>query len=236
MSNQRRIRYTFPALVLAACGATAYAEGWRFVVIPDTQFYSNSTIATQRDTFGQQTQWIVDNRTSQNIQFVSHIGDIVNDDTPTQWTVADTAMDKFDIYNAANPLNPLPYSATLGNHDYGGISNKAAGTTNYRQYFGSQRYAYAAGAWYGGTPTGGANEVYKDRNHYQIFTAGGRQYLHLNLEWLPGTADNGSATSVIYDWAQTIINAHPGMPTIISTHEHIFDSNASSAGGRSPAG
>ena len=54
----------------------ALPEGaFSFVVLPDTQAYVTSKTET---TFAAEIKWILDNRETQRIQFVSHVGDIIN--------------------------------------------------------------------------------------------------------------------------------------------------------------
>src|SRR5688572_8408218 len=78
-------------------------------VLPDTQFYSESFPAT----FHAQTQWIVDHAATNNIKFVTHLGDVTqNGGALIEWWRADAAMDRLDT------LPSLPYSVAIGNHDY----------------------------------------------------------------------------------------------------------------------
>lgn len=171
------------------------------VLLPDTQHYSEM----YPDTFNAQTQWIVDNKVSQNIVFATQAGDIVHhaetlpNDNAVEWARADTAFDKLD--------GVIPYSVSLGNHDYGQVSNRSAGSARYLEYFGPDRYR--ARTWYGGaSPTG--------VNHYQYFTGGGRTFMHISFQWEPTDAD--------FAWAQTVLDANPGIPTMITTHKYMNDS------------
>ncbi|MGL4422263.1 MAG: hypothetical protein ACRCZF_16455, partial [Gemmataceae bacterium] len=84
---------------------TVPAAPFTFAVIPDTQFYSEA----YPQTFTAQTQWIVDNLATQNIQFVTHEGDIVQNaeqganQNLLEWTRADTSMDILDGNLTTNP-------------------------------------------------------------------------------------------------------------------------------------
>lgn len=200
-------------ILSAAAGAAAQAP-WTLVVIPDTQFYSDN--AARFPQFTDQTSWIVASLARMNIAFVSHIGDIVqngaNGGNNVEWNRADQAMDLLD--------GVVPYAACIGNHDYNTVSSKGSGSSSYGAFFGPARYA--GYPWYGGASANG-------QNHFQRFTAGGREYLHLALEWQPNAA--------AYAWAQGVLDANPGLPTIVSTHEHIIDANTAGTGaGRSAAG
>ena len=44
-------------------------------------------------------------------------------------------------------------------------------------------------------------------------------FLHIGLEYLGSR--NASQISNILDWAQSVIDAHPGVPTILSTHSYL---------------
>lgn len=168
------------------------------VVLPDTQFYSQSYPGT----YDAQTQWIVDHMASNNIRFVTQTGDVVQNaaDGPdrnlTEWTRADAAMDRLD--------GVVPYSVALGNHDYDVKDSHAAGATRYVEFFGASRYA--ARAWYGGSSP-------DQHNHYQIFSAGGRTFLHINVEF--------EAPDSALAWAQGVVNSHPDLPAILSTHAYL---------------
>ena len=173
------------------------------VMIPDTQKYVQDALPQ----FADQTQWIVDQAVMENLAFVTHVGDLVqNDDdagssqTIGEWTRAVAAMDTLDTI-------PIPYSAVPGNHDYnisisGGV-NSHSGATDFTDNFGASRYAES---WYGGASS-------DDLNHYQIFNAGGRDYLHLGLEFEP----RASAIT----WAQGVLDSHPDLPVILTTHGYL---------------
>ncbi len=178
------------------------------VALPDTQNYSNN--ASNALLFTQQTQWIANQVTGsnpRNIQFVTHLGDIVSEgNSITQWDRADTAMDVLDGVN-------IPYGILPGNHDYNSTGSKSTGTANYVNYFGPSRFA--GKSWYGGSDPSGVN-------HYQKFSAGGFNFIHLSLEWQPNVNIPFRDPSPI-QWAQSILNANPSTPFIVSTHEHIDD-------------
>jgi hypothetical protein len=206
------------SLLLAMTAGLACAQPGTLVALPDTQFYSDN--ATRFPQFLQQTNFIKDFRAAYNIQFVSHLGDIVqNGSVLTEWQRADQAIDVLDTI-----VPELPYSLVPGNHDYATTGNKATLAVNYVNNFGPARFA--GKPWYIGSTSNGWN-------HAQIITIGGRQYLHLALEWLPASLVAGQDDAIA--WAQSIIDANPNVPTILSTHEYIIDdfavTNGRSAGG-----
>ena len=102
------------------------AENFSVVVLPDTQFYSESYPGI----FDNQTQWIVNETENLNVVFVTHEGDIVNQNQVTQWHRANNSMSKLD--------GQLAWAVLPGNHD-GAASGGSL--TNYNTYFGYNRFA-----------------------------------------------------------------------------------------------
>ena len=170
--------------------------GFSLVMIPDTQ----SMIEIDSNTmFREMTSWVADQADVLDIEFVTHVGDIVeHGDDRSEWLRADAAMDNLD--------GVVPYSTTVGNHDYAERNNKASSTANYEEFFGPGRFS--GYSWYGGSDPDGTN-------HYQIFQAGGHTFLHLSLEW--------EAPVAVLDWAAGVLAAHPDLPTIITTHAYLWD-------------
>lgn len=183
-------------------------EAFTFVVLPDTQYYARSSDGSEL--FTGQTQWIAEQiqleGNPRNIQFVSHLGDIVNSGSDlVEWQRADTSMSVLD--------DVVKYSVLPGNHDYASRSVKDSGTANYLSFFGPQRFANDA--WYGADPSG--------NNSYQRFSAGGYDFIHLALEFQP-TVNVPIREPSPVEWAQSIIDANPHTPVIVSTHDYLRDS------------
>lgn len=189
------------ALVLFACPAWA---DFSVVALPDTQNYSQDYPAT----YDAQTQWVVSNTTSRNIQFVSHLGDIVNEAaTIYQWQNAYNSMLKLD--NAG-----MPYGTAVGNHDihYPG-DYYDPNATNYLTYFNPSRYA--GKSWFGGSSPSGLS-------NYEIIEVDGVKYLFLHLLVETPAAELA--------WAQTILNRNQDKPTWVSTHRYLYDWSVLGAG------
>jgi hypothetical protein len=187
-------------LLLFGCVAAAQDQSSDFsvVVLPDTQNYSEYNPAV----FNAQTQWIVNNASTLNIQLVLHEGDIVNGGgDPTQWANADAAMKILD--------GKVPYVAVIGNHDYDKVNpdGRTAYAANFNKYFGPQRYA--------GTPYyQGSFDPNSNESFYSVFTLGGKQVMVLALEVYPRDA--------VLDWANSVIDANPDKEVIILTHSYMF--------------
>ncbi|GAF86903.1 unnamed protein product, partial [marine sediment metagenome] len=143
----------------------APADDFTIVVLPDTQLYSQ----TFPSVFQSQTQWIIDNQAALNIVFVSHVGDIVNvANVEQQWINADAALSLLD---PAGNEELMPYGLAVGNHDQP--------TTLFNTYFGLNRFCPASvcRSYYGG------NFGTTNNNNYQLFTAGGMDFVVIHLEY-----------------------------------------------------
>jgi hypothetical protein len=92
---------------LAANPAVVAPGSFTVAFLGDTQNYSTYNPAI----FNQVTQWLVDNKSSRNIQFVVQDGDIVNNDLAGEWNNARAAMQRLD--------GVVPYAVVRGNHDIG---------------------------------------------------------------------------------------------------------------------
>jgi hypothetical protein len=162
-------------------------------MLPDTQHYSRK----YPDSFLAQTDWIRRNRDKENIVFVTHIGDIVNDRNKRmdEWELADKAMSQLD--------GVVPWGVCLGNHDFDDHGANR-GVKGFLQYFGPQRFKKYA--WYGGASENGLNS-------YQLFSAGGVDFLVLHLEFdVPNAA---------IDWARQVLAEHGSCAVILSTHSYL---------------
>jgi len=171
------------------------------VVLPDTQYYSRDNPAI----FDAQTQWIVNNVATNNIVFVTHEGDLVqNWNATAEWNNANNSMSLLD--------GVVPYGVLAGNHDKltdtlsGQYPDYPADSTYYNQYFPYTRYANQP--WYGGHyPDTGNN------NNYQLFSAGGDDYIILHLEDTPSTN--------VITWANSVLASHLDCQALITTHGYI---------------
>ncbi|MDS0294274.1 metallophosphoesterase [Halogeometricum luteum] len=177
----------------ATAGAAQSAEPWTVVALPDTQFYAEDRTSYPRD----QAEWVVDNVGSENIVHVSHLGDVVeNGDVEAEWE---------HMAEALAPLDDISFSTLPGNHDWATQGDRTSSIENYRQYFGASQ-----------------NAGPEDLNSYQLFSAGGYDFLHLALEWeIPGDIDDASTA---LGWAQSVLEQYPDRPTIVSTHSYLRDS------------
>ncbi|HEY8456506.1 MAG TPA: metallophosphoesterase [Actinopolymorphaceae bacterium] len=228
MTRSNRLRRLLSVVLGAACTAlltTGSAMGdvvapkpatdttFTIAVIPDTQ---NEVVYRLEDEwFKQRTQWLVDNADALNLKFVTHTGDVVN------WYRIDNETVTYDQYiRASDALAVLdnagiPYSLSIGNHDAAATCEGGAAcpgedthanlrnTEVFNSFFPPSRFANLVRVY----------ERNKIDNSYHTFTAGGLQWLVLNLELWP--------RKEVVNWAKGVVAGHPHHNVIIVTHSHL---------------
>ena len=175
------------------------------IVIPDTQEYRGAGTKAQPDSadpltnpaFDAHIKWILDNLQTQRIVFVSHVGDIVDINSPDQWQLARRCMDRLH--------GRIPYGISVGNHDM-----KANGDSSlFQEYFPASRFAEFP--WYGGCYTGSKDSISGDNaNSYQRFSACGLDFVVLHLEC--------NAPDDVLEWADRILDENAARRAIVTTH------------------
>jgi hypothetical protein len=194
----------------------SFGPMFTYVVLPDTQFYTTSSSGAT--IFNAQTQWIVDNRSTQNIPFVSHLGDITEDgdkDTDeSEWIIADNAMSKLEM-GTADPSDDVPFGVIPGNRD------AINGLTLYEKYFGIARFI--------GRPYFGGYYGSNNTNNYSLFSASGLDFIVLNLNCADSTP-----SSAVLAWAGGLLQGNPNRRGIVTCHYIVGSGNPGtfSAAGR----
>ncbi|HWD79979.1 MAG TPA: LamG-like jellyroll fold domain-containing protein, partial [Kribbella sp.] len=165
-------------------------------VVPDTQYQfdqDRGDAAPLTATF----KYLIDQRGEQNIVFMAHLGDVVENAQASEFAQADPV---FRILDRAH----FPYSVLAGNHDIDGSKDDTRGPSPYLDTFGPSRFRWMP--TYGGSTANGYNQ-------YHVFRAGGRQWLLLAMDWRPSDAS--------FAWARAVIKAHPKLPVILTIHELV---------------
>ncbi|HZH13835.1 MAG TPA: metallophosphoesterase [Archangium sp.] len=189
----------------AAPSAVPADTKFTLAVIPDTQ----QEIVYNPSRFTNRLEWLLNNKTSLDLRFVAHTGDMVDWDTP----------DHIHYVRASNSLRLLdnafmPYAIAIGNHDTAAVCEGGSAcpgdakvnlrnTKTFNTYFPTTRFSALAGVW----------EAGKIDNAYHTFTAGGLNWLVLNLEMWARTG--------AIDWAKTVLANHPRHNVIIISHHHL---------------
>lgn len=179
------------------------------VALPDTQNY---TYSNRQGTIAAQAQWVVNTRSALNTAMVVHLGDLVsNYDNLTQWGHISSGL---RIIDSAG----VPNTVVGGNHDFDVATGEHA---QYDTYFPPSRYAGAAwtpssasyGGYLGQNLYGPDPVDTKNMNNFALFSAGGRDFLVLNLEW--------EAPQYALDWGARVLAAHPDRIAIVVTHSFL---------------
>ncbi|MFO1488990.1 MAG: metallophosphoesterase [Verrucomicrobiota bacterium] len=193
----------------ARAASTSNVPDFTIVALPDTQFYSQ----TYPNVFIAQTEWIVSNRATLNIVYVPQLGDCVQNGDhggdDSEWRNATNAM-----YRLENPVATLlpqgiPYGIAVGNHDQGATGNGIATdtTTFYNQYFGTNHFLPFN--YFGG------NYGTNNDNHYDLFSAGGMDFIAIYFEYDTTATDTNSA---LYAWARNLLQTYPNRRAIVVSH------------------
>lgn len=181
-------------------------SAFSIAVIPDTQREVGSDADTR---LGDRTAWLAQNRTALDLRYVLHTGDMVNWDDPTHamYRRASAAMSTLDKAGIA-------WSGAIGNHDTAAVCPGGSAcpgspaavtvrdTRTWNQYFPLSRFGVR-----------GAFEAGRSDNTWSTFSAGGKNWLVLNLELWPRPA--------VVSWADSVVVANPSHNVIINTHAFL---------------
>ncbi|MFI6335458.1 LamG-like jellyroll fold domain-containing protein [Streptomyces sp. NPDC050535] len=195
-----------PAQASATTGGGRFdPESPRFAlaVLPDTQYLFDADSADPaplKETF----RYLVAERAEANIAFMTHLGDVTEHGTEDE---IELAADTFRTIHGK-----VPYSVLAGNHDIRSSTDDQRGDSAYLAAFGPKRYA-SMPTFRGASPDG--------YNSFHVLHAADREWLVLALDWR--VSDKGLR------WAQGVLDSHPTLPAILTTHDIVWaddDGNA----------
>lgn len=187
---------------LLVCQPALGEDAFTIAVIPDVQQESGDSRLHDR------LQWLVANRTNLNLKMVLQCGDMMNFNDDAQYAHQSEAMKVLDQAG-------VPYATTLGNHDTaavkvdggsaapGNVNQNLRNTAKYNAYFPTGKFKALSGTY----------EPGKIDNAYHAFTAGGLDWMVVNLElW---------ARTGAVDWAKGVVTNHPSHNVILLTHAYL---------------
>lgn len=171
-------------------------DAFTLVVLPDTQGYTTQAPGT----FFSQTRWIAEHAKALNITFVLQVGDVVENNRDEEWTLVRRAFAALD--------GRVPYAIALGNHDLGPDGQAANRQSPFGRFFPLDQWRKQA-------TFGGVYDREPDRpdNSYHRFSAGGKKWLVLALEFGPRTD--------VLRWADEIVEKHSDHLVIVVTHAYL---------------
>ncbi|MBT3601667.1 MAG: serine/threonine protein phosphatase [Candidatus Latescibacteria bacterium] len=185
-------------------------DAFSLVVIPDTQKYKGKGTKAEPESadpvtnsvFEAYAGWVADNIEDQRVVFVSHVGDIVDKNVPEQWAVARKQMDRLH--------GQIPYGISVGNHDL-----KSNGDSSiFQKYFSAPRFENFD--WYGGYFKKGTDAPAvsgNNANSYQLFSAGGMDFVFLHLEC--------NAPDDVLRWVDGVLEQYKERKALITTHMYL---------------
>jgi hypothetical protein len=206
------------ALPTAAEAAPATVTGWRpdpdsrrftLAVMPDTQYLFDGP-SIDKAPVEASLRYLLEqgDKADENIVFLSHLGDLTQNGTQAEVAAIGEAFGLLD-------RRGVGYSVLAGNHDVRSSTNDQRGATPYLDTFGPRRFK--GKQTYGGASPDGYNT-------FHLFTAGGRQWMVLALDWR--LSDKG------YAWAEEVMARHPKTPVILTTHELVVEDGSLSTYGQ----
>jgi len=174
------------------------SSDFEIAIFPDIQNMIRYNQAYSRSMF----KWLADSAASRNVKAMLQVGDITDWNTNAEW---DTLNSQLSLITGSN----LPYMFVPGNHDYGnGFNPSGRDATKYNANLGVAHYT--------GKPFYGGHFGSSNENFWIQFTAAGKKYVAVGLEFLPRDS--------VVTWAGALIDsiyiADPEAEVIIVTHAY----------------
>lgn len=200
----------------------------------DTQYLSEGAVeqetpeerAVWEKAYGDVSRWIAANKDQRKIAYVAHTGDIIENnirkpaDEATQRQITgelELSSKQQKILDDAG----IPNGVIAGNHDNQSGTENGPGAI-YNKYYGPDRYQALSKGWkhaeYGGPWRPGDNQ-----NHYDLFSAGGLDFVVVGLSY--------GVTREEAEWADSVFKRFPGRNGILLSHDYLAPSgNANGRG------
>ncbi|WP_123668678.1 metallophosphoesterase [Actinocorallia herbida] len=193
----------------------------------DTQYLSEGAVeqetaeerAVWEAAYGKVVDWVTANKDTRKIAYAAHTGDIIENNIrkPATEAAQQQVVGEFEL--SSKLMNGLdvagvPTGVIAGNHD------NQSGTEDgpdaiYNKYYGPDRYQNAASGWkhatYGGPWKEGDNQ-----NHYDLFSAGGLDFVVVGLSY--------GVTRDEAEWADSIFKKYPERNGILLSHDYLAPS------------
>ncbi|SEE88667.1 hypothetical protein [Jiangella alba] len=163
--------------------------------------------------------WVVENAEERKVAYAAHTGDIIENNTrpPLDEPMRQQVIGEFEFSSEQQGVLDgagIPNGVVAGNHDNQG-GRETGPESLYNQYYGPDRYAAADDQWeqaeYGGPWREGDNQ-----NHYDLFSAGGLDFVVVGLSF--------GVTKEEVDWANSIFQRFPDRNGILLTHDYVMPS------------
>ncbi|MFC7386070.1 metallophosphoesterase [Sphaerisporangium rhizosphaerae] len=193
----------------------------------DTQYLSEGAVeqetpeerAVWESAYSRVVDWIKENKDPRKISYVAHTGDLIENNIrkPADEATQREVVGEFEVSSKQQRVLDdagIPNGVIAGNHD------NQSGTEDgpdaiYNTYYGPRRYQDAAQGWqhaeYGGPWKEGDNQ-----NHYDLFSAGGLDFVVVGLSY--------GVTREEAEWADSVFKKFPGRNGILLSHDYLVPS------------
>jgi hypothetical protein len=205
------------------------AYDFSMVHYTDTQYLSEGAVeqetaeerAVWEKAYGDVTRWVADNAADRKIAYMAHTGDIIENNIRAPGTpqMEQQVVGEFEVSSRQQKVLDdagVANGVIAGNHDNQSGTENGPGAI-YNRYYGPDRYAAASSRWsaaeYGGPWREGDNQ-----NHYDLFTAGGLDFVVVGLSY--------GVTREEAEWADGIFKRFPGRNGILLSHDYLRPSTA----------
>src|SRR5690625_4727205 len=183
--------------------------------------YSEEQQAVWADAYTDTLDWIVENADDRKIEYVAHTGDIIENwhtatERDDEEEYRQIAIEEFEFASEAQQIlddAEIVNGVLPGNHD-NRTGSDVGPDSLYNEYFGPERYEaleqtvgwQAAQASY--TPW----RADDNENHYDLFTAGGLDFVAVYLGF--------DVTQEELDWASEVLDQYSDRNAMVMTHAH----------------
>ncbi|WP_285774867.1 metallophosphoesterase [Microtetraspora sp. NBRC 13810] len=193
----------------------------------DTQYLSEGAVeqetaeerAVWESAYAGIVDWVKANKDQRKISYVAHTGDIIENNIrpPADEATRQQVVGEFEVSSRQQRVlddADIPNGVIAGNHD------NQSGTENgpeaiYNRYYGPDRYQDASRGWrhaeYGGPWRPGDNQ-----NHYDLFSAGGLDFVVVGLSY--------GVTREEAEWADSVFKKFAGRNGILLSHDYLVPS------------
>ncbi|MGW1723430.1 metallophosphoesterase [Streptomyces sp. NPDC002306] len=194
----------------------------------DTQYLSEGAVeqetaeerAVWEKAYGDVSRWIAANKDKRKIAYVAHTGDLIENNIrkPADEATRKEVVGELEVSSRQQKILDdagIPNGVIAGNHD------NQSGTENgpdaiYNQYYGPDRYQALSQGWehasYGGPWRAGDNQ-----NHYDLFSAGGQDFVVVGLSY--------GVTREEAEWADSVFKRYPDRNGILLSHDYLAPSS-----------
>ncbi|GGL62274.1 hypothetical protein GCM10010129_02300 [Streptomyces fumigatiscleroticus] len=195
----------------------------------DTQYLSEGAVeqetaaerAVWEKAYGDVSRWIAANKDKRKIAYVAHTGDIIENNIrkPADEATQQEVVGELELSSKQQKILDdagVPNGVIAGNHD------NQSGTENgpdaiYNRYYGPDRYEALSQGWehaeYGGPWRAGDNQ-----NHYDLFSAGGLDFVVVGLSY--------GVTREEAEWADSVFKRYPDRNGILLSHDYLAPSSS----------